>query len=130
MRWLWFVASLLCFAVVFKTTSMGLAVLCLIAALAFILVGTVAVASNRIGSSSRDATTLMGPDEIRRMREIEAKRRAGAASTDVSAPVLVAGGAALATDASTGHDRYGDHDVPGDGAGAGGDSGGGDGGGD
>lgn len=127
MRWLWFVASLICFAIVFKTASIGLAVLCLLAALVFILVGTVAVASSRIDSRSRDATTLLGPEELRRMREIEAKRRAGAASTDASAPMFVAGGMLLA-DTSPAHDGRGDHDAPGDSAGSG-DGGGGDGGG-
>ena len=133
MRWLWFVASLICFAVVFKTPSMGLAVLCLIAALVFILVGTVAVASSRIDSQSRSATTLLGPDELRRMREIDAKRRAGGtAASDVSAPMVVAGGVLLA-DASTSPGRAGDQDALGDVsdlAAGGGDTAGGDGGGD
>ena len=133
MRWLWFVASLICFAIVFKTPSIGLAVLCLLAALVFILVGTVAVASNRIDSQSRSATTLLGPDELRRIREIEAKRRGGDTPADVSAPVLVAGGVLL-SDMSPARDQHGDHDSPGDAAGSGdggsSDGGGGDGGGD
>ncbi len=76
MRWLWFVGSLLCFSVVFKTTSIALAALCLIGALVFMVVGTLAVAAQRIDSSRGDAGRLIGPEEIRRMREAEARRTA------------------------------------------------------
>lgn len=129
MRWLWFVASLICFAIVFKTPSIGLAVLCLLAALVFMLVGIVAVASNRIDGRSRDATSLLGPEELRRMREIEAKRRGGAVSSDVSAPMFVAGGVLL-SEMSSEQDRHLDHDAPDDSVSAGDDGGGSDGGGD
>ena len=67
MRWLWFVGSLLCFAVVFKTTSIALAALCLIGALVFMVVGTLAVAAQRIDNSRGDAGRLIGP-EVRTRR--------------------------------------------------------------
>lgn len=76
MRWLWFVASAVCFAIVFRTHSMGLAVLCLLAALVFIVIGVVALVSGRIESRARDASALMGPEEMRRIREIEERKRA------------------------------------------------------
>ena len=119
MRWLWFVAALLCFAVVFKTPSIGLAVVCLLAALAFILIGTVAVASSRIDSRSRDATALLGPEELRRMREIEEKRIAGTAANSGAVP-MVATGAVLMSDpdASSAHSRAGGHVGHGDAGGA------------
>lgn len=113
MRWLWFVAALLCFAVVFKTPSIGLAVVCLLAALAFILIGTVAVASSRIDSRSRDATALLGPEELRRMREIEEKRIAGTAANSGAVP-MIATGAVLMSDPSTAHSRAGGHEGRGD----------------
>lgn len=80
MRWLWFVGSLLCFVVVFKTTSIGLALLCLLGALVFMLIGTLAVAAQRIESRRGDAARLLGPDEIRQMREAEMRSK-GAEST-------------------------------------------------
>lgn len=92
MRWLWFVLSLGCFAVAFRTHSMGLAVLCLIAALGFVLIGTLAVASSRIESRGRDASAMLGPEEMRRMREqIERRKResdgAGVAAVGASGGV-------------------------------------------
>lgn len=86
MRWLWFVGSLVCFAVVFRTPSMGLAVLCLIGALAFLLIGVVALASARIDARSRDVTTLLGPDELRRVREAAQRRGDGG-----TVPLMVGG---------------------------------------
>ena len=98
MRWLWFVGSLLCFVVVFQTTSVGLALLCVLGALVFMVVGTLAVAAQRIESSRGDAGRVFGPEEIRRMREAEAKRQAAQApNADIqAAPIIgVATAAAL-----------------------------------
>lgn len=78
MRWLWFVLSVLCFAVAFRTTSIGLAAVTLLGALGFLLMGTLALASSRLEAASQDASTLMGPDEVRRLAEIEQRRRAEA----------------------------------------------------
>lgn len=78
MRWLWFVGSLICFAVVFKTTSVGLALVCLLGALVFMIVGTLAVAAQRIESSRGDVGRIIGPEEIRHMREAEERRKAAA----------------------------------------------------
>lgn len=122
MRWLWFVGSLICFAVVFRTPSMGLAVLCLIGALAFLLIGVVALASSRIDARSRDATTLLGPDELRRVRE--AAQRRG----DPGAATLAVGGAVIGAQAvDNGFHR--DLDSIDGGSADGGSDGGGDGGG-
>ena len=81
MRWLWFVLSMLCFAVAFRTHSMGLAAITLLGALGFLLMGTLALASSRIESRTRDASTLMGPEEVRRLAEIERRKREAAAAT-------------------------------------------------
>lgn len=109
MRWLWFVGSLLCFAVVFKTTSIALAALCLIGALVFMVVGTLAVAAQRIDNSRGDAGRLIGPEEIRQMRETEARRKAAQPGADQAAIVgvatvgaMIAGEAAARDDAAAG----------------------------
>lgn len=137
MRWLWFVGSVICFAVVFRTPSMGLAVLCLIGALGFMLMGVISLASARIDARSRDASALLGPDEIRRVREA-AQRRGDAGSASVGGVVIGAPVAAGGLDApprktAPHHEqaRDGRHDSHDDGSGGegGGDSGGGDGGG-
>ena len=81
MRWLWFVGSLLSFVVVFRTTSLGLAFVCLILAFVFMIVGTLAVASGRIADRSGNAASLLGPDELRRLREAK-QRQQGLDDTD------------------------------------------------
>jgi hypothetical protein len=78
MRWLWLAISIVSFAVAFRTHSMGLAALCLLVGLGCMLMFILTLASSRIESSGRDASTLMGPEEIRKMREsIERKKREG-----------------------------------------------------
>lgn len=114
MRWLWFVASVLCFAIAFRTHSVGLAALCLLIALATLLIGTLALVSSRIESRSRDASTMLGPDEMRRMREkLERERRDGDAGLAVSA-----GGGSTGTARRAHDDRNSDAgDSGGDGGG-------------
>lgn len=118
MRWLWFLGSLLCFAVVFRTTSIALALLCLVGALVFMVVGTLALAAQRIESSRGDAGRLIGPEEIRQMREAEARRKAAQSGADQSAIVGVATvGAMIAAEAAHGaaaQDGAGDSDGGGD----------------
>lgn len=75
MRWLWFVLSVACFAVAFRTHSMGLAAVALLAALAFLLMFTLALASSRIEARGRDASELMGPEELLRLREIQRRKQ-------------------------------------------------------
>ena len=87
MRWLWFVLSVVCFAVAFRTHSMGLAALMLLGALGFLLMFTLALASSRIESRGRDASEMMGPEELMRLREIE-RRKKEAAAAAIAAPVV------------------------------------------
>ncbi len=102
MRWLWFVGSLVCFAILFRTTSTGLAMLALVGALAFMLIGTLAVAAQRIDQRRNDATRLLGPEEIRHMREAEAKRKAAAEADSRQEPIIgvAAASAMLAAEAA------------------------------
>jgi hypothetical protein len=87
MRWLWFVLSVLCFAVAFRTHSMGLAAVTLLGALGFLLMGTLALASSRIEARGQDASTLIGPEELLRLKEIE-RRKKEAAAAAVAAPAV------------------------------------------
>ncbi len=91
MRWLWFLGSLGCFAVLFRTTSIALALLCLIGALAFILIGTLAVAAQRIERNRSDGGRLFSSAEIRQMREADARRRSEQEDNDAesSDPAIV-----------------------------------------
>lgn len=67
--WALYALALICFAVVFRTHSMGLAFLCLLIALGASLWATLMLASARIQSRARDESQLLGPDELRRIRE-------------------------------------------------------------
>jgi len=80
MRWLWFVLSVACFAVAFRTHSMGLAAVALLAALAFLLMFTLALASSRIESRGREASEMMGPQELLHLREMQRRKQEQAAA--------------------------------------------------
>lgn len=77
MRWLFFVLSLVCFAVAFRTFSVGLAALSLLLALGFLVAGVLALASHRIQARSRDEVQMLDPEEMRRLRA-QAEARATA----------------------------------------------------
>lgn len=78
MRWLWFVASMVCLVVLFRTHSIGLAIFSLIGAFVCAIVGVLAVAAQRIESRRQDLGRIIGPEEIRQMRMAEARRKAAA----------------------------------------------------
>lgn len=108
MRWLWFIFALGSFAVAFRTHSMGLAVICLLAALVFVLMGTLALAASRIESRGRHESTMLDPAEMQRMREqIERRKREGEGGATVAAS-----GSGAATqrrnDSETDNDSVGD----------------------
>ena len=106
MRWLWFVLSVLCFAVAFRTHSMGLAAVTLVAALGFMLMGTLSLASSRIEARGQDASAMLGPEELMRMKEIERRKKEAA----------VAAGAAPVAAAAMDSDDADPDGAPGDGA--------------
>ena len=66
--WASYALALISFAVVFKTQSMGLAALCLLISLIAMVYGTLVLVSSRIAGQSRDASQLLGPEEIARLR--------------------------------------------------------------
>lgn len=69
MHWLFLFFALACFAVVFKTTSMGVAALCLLLALVFALAWVMGLVNARIASRARDEVQMVDPAELRRLRE-------------------------------------------------------------
>ena len=87
MRWLWFVGSMLCFVVLFKTTSIALALICLVAALVFMVIGTLAVAAERINGTRGNEIDVLAAEKLRLMRNAQAQRQAEAEAQIDSAPV-------------------------------------------
>jgi membrane protein implicated in regulation of membrane protease activity len=79
MHWLMLALGVGALAVAMKTSSMLLMVLCLIAALVFILMWVLGLYSARAGARSRDESSMIDPVELRRLRE-QAEARKLAAS--------------------------------------------------
>lgn len=80
MSWVFLLLAIAAFVVAFKTTSIALAALCLLAALGLLLAWVLGLMAQRVGSRSRDDSALLDPAELRRLREQAEARRAGAAS--------------------------------------------------
>jgi hypothetical protein len=76
MPWVYLVLALAAFAIAFKTTSLALAAVCLLGALALLVAWTLALLAQRVGSRSRDEAQLIDPQELRRLREQAEARRA------------------------------------------------------
>ncbi len=82
MIWLFLLLAVAAFAVALKSTSVALSVVCLLAALGFIIAFVMGLLARRIGSQSRDEGMLIDPQELRRLREQAEARRAAAGSND------------------------------------------------
>ncbi|HEY5612708.1 MAG TPA: hypothetical protein VIK70_03865 [Lysobacter sp.] len=80
MPWLFLILAVAALAVAFKTTSVAVLMVCLLAAFALILGWALALLGRRVESRSRDESMMLDPDELRRLRE-QADARRVAAST-------------------------------------------------
>lgn len=76
MPWVYLLLALVALAIAFKTTSLALVAICLLAALALLVAWTVGLLAQRVGSRSRDEAMLLDPQELRRLREQAEARRA------------------------------------------------------
>ena len=82
MPWVFLLLALAALAAAFRTTSMLLAVSCLLAALGLLLAFALGLLARRVGSRSRDETFLLDPQELRRLREQAEARRTAAATAE------------------------------------------------
>ncbi len=80
MVWLFLLLALVAMVVAMKTTSMLLMVVCLLAALVFLVLWAYGWYASRVGSVSRDASLMLDPDELRRLREQAEARKLAAQS--------------------------------------------------
>lgn len=78
MVWLYLLLAIAAFAVALKSSSVALSIVCLLAALGFIVASVMGLLARRIGSQSRDESMILDPQELRRMREMAEARRAAA----------------------------------------------------
>jgi membrane glycosyltransferase len=85
MAWLFLLLGFGALWVAFTASSPGLLALALIAALVLFVAFVLKLASDRIGSRSRDEQLMLDPEELRRLREqAEARKLAAAAQNDTT----------------------------------------------
>ena len=85
MAWLFLLLGFGALWVAFTASSPGLMALALVAALVLFIAFVLKMASDRIGSRSRDEQLMLDPEELRRLREqAEARRLAAAAQNDAT----------------------------------------------
>jgi hypothetical protein len=84
MHWLYLLFALLFLAMAMKSTAPGwLVVLLVIASLGLFLAWMLGWVSSRISTGARDDTSMISPEELRRLRE-QAEARKNAASNPVT----------------------------------------------
>ena len=85
MQWLYLLLALVALAVAFKTTSVAVLMVSLLAALGFFLAWVLKLLATRVDSQTRDASLILDPVELRRLRE-QAEARRAAAGTPPTTP--------------------------------------------
>jgi hypothetical protein len=78
MHWLYLLLAFAALAVAFKTTSVAVLMVCLLAALGFFLAWVLKLLAARVDSQTRDSSLIIDPAEMRRLREQADARRAAA----------------------------------------------------
>ncbi len=78
MHWVYLLLAIAALAVAFKTTSIAVVVLCLLAALGLLLAWMLSMLAQRVGSRGRDEALMLDPQELRRLREQAEARQAAA----------------------------------------------------
>lgn len=87
MYWLFLLLGFAAMAVAFKTTSSGVMALCLIVALVLFVLWLAGLYSARMAGRSRDASMIIDPVELRRLREqAEVRKAVATADTPSDAP--------------------------------------------
>ena len=83
MHWLYLLLALAALAVAFKTTSVAVLLVALLAALGFFLAWVLKLLATRVDSQTRDSSLILDPVELRRLREQAEARRAAAGNASV-----------------------------------------------
>jgi len=85
MHWLLLLLAVGALAVALMTSSVGLAAVCVLAALLLLVAWVLGWYSARVGARSRDESAMIDPVEVRRLRE-QAEARKLAAEAQASSP--------------------------------------------
>jgi hypothetical protein len=86
MPWVYLLLALVALAIPLKTSSVAVAVICILAALVLLLLWVLGLLSSRIGARSRDESTMLDPRELQRLREQAEARRLAQAATHETPP--------------------------------------------
>lgn len=86
MHWLYLLLAFVAMVVAIKTTSTGLMVLCMLAALVLLVLWLAGLYATRMAGRSRDPSTMIDPAELRRLREQAEARKAAASDAEPPAP--------------------------------------------
>lgn len=82
MHWLFLFLAVAAMALAFLTTSMAVLAGCLLAALVLFLVWVLGLYRARVVGSDRDATLMLDPAELRRLRELADARKKARVDAD------------------------------------------------
>lgn len=85
MHWLYLLLAIAALAVAFKTTSVALLVICLLAAFGLLLAWVMNLLAQRVDSRSRNEAMMIDPAELRRLREQAEARKLAATTGDHAA---------------------------------------------
>jgi len=86
MHWLYLLLAIGALVVALRTTSLALMMICLLAALGLLIAWVMGWYAARVGDSSRDASQMIDPSELRRLRELAEARKAAAAQPPEEPP--------------------------------------------
>ncbi len=75
MHWLFLLLAAAAMALAFLTTSMAVLAGCLLAALVLFVAWALGLYQTRVAGSDRDATMMVDPAELRRLRDLAEARR-------------------------------------------------------
>ena len=78
MPWLFLLLAVAAFAVALNSSSMVLAVTCLLVALAATVAWVLGLLAQRVGNQARDDSMMLDPVELKRLRDQADARRAAA----------------------------------------------------
>ena len=88
MHWLLLLLAVGALAVALMTSSVGLAAVCVLAALLLLVAWVLGWYSARVGARSRDESAMIDPVEVRRLREqAEARKLAAQAQASSQQPL-------------------------------------------
>jgi len=86
MYWLYLLLAIVATLFAIKTTSSGLMVVCMLAALVLLVLWLAGLYSARMAGRSRDPSMMIDPAELRRLREQAEARKAAANNPEPPSP--------------------------------------------